>query len=203
MESLQIQCAHTNTIQSRFLELLPGIERCLRHAFRHLQAEAFEEALTEGKANCYVAFDRLCRTGRHERAFASSLARFAERQVNTGRKIGSRLNVREPLSRYAQWKGSFQVERLDRFAKNSHEWLESLVQDWRISVPDQAAFRIDLPAWLKTLSRRNQRIAQDLALGWSTREVAQKHNLSAARISQLRNELFESWQRFHCSTDKM
>ena len=35
--------------QTKFLELLPGIERQLRYAFRHVGAEARDEAVQEGK----------------------------------------------------------------------------------------------------------------------------------------------------------
>lgn len=75
MESAQNLNARTYTVQNQSLSLLPCLERCWQHAFRHLRAEAFEEAMTEAKASCFVAFERLCRTGRHDRAYASSLAR--------------------------------------------------------------------------------------------------------------------------------
>jgi len=63
-------------------------------------------------------------------------------------------------------------------------------------VPDQAAFRVDFPAWLARLSRRDLRIAERLAAGRSTSEVARQVGLSAARISQKRHELHASWQAF-------
>ena len=63
-------------------------------------------------------------------------------------------------------------------------------------VPDIVAFRCDFPAWLNTLSRRDRRIAEILALGHRTREVAKRFDVSAGRISQLRRELAESWREF-------
>ena len=37
-------------------------------------------------------------------------------------------------------------------------------------------------------------MARDLAYGCSTSEVAQKHGVTAGRVSQLRRELYEGWQ---------
>ena len=64
-------------------------------------------------------------------------------------------------------------------------------------VPDQAAFRCDFPAWLATHSLRNRRIAEALAVGHSTSEVARRFRVSAGRVSQLRGELRASWLEFH------
>jgi hypothetical protein len=75
--------------------------------------------------------------------------------------------------------------------------LEVILEDHRTPVPDQVAFRIDFPNWLAILSRRNRRIAEALAVGNSTGYVAKRFKLSAGRISQLRGELYRSWQNFH------
>ena len=58
------------------------------------------------------------------------------------------------------------------------------------------AFRCDFPAWLGTLSPRNRRIAQFLALGNRTQDVARKFKVSEGRVSQLRREMAESWKAF-------
>ena len=92
---------------------------------------------------------------------------------------------------------AFVVERLDRFDREANEWAEAIVEDHRTPVPDQVAFRIDFPKWLTLLSRRNRRIAEALALGNSTSQVAKRFGLSPGRISQLRGELYLSWQDFH------
>ena len=41
-----------------------------------------------------------------------------------------------------------------------------------------------------------KQIARDLAYGFSTSEVAEKHGVTAGRISQLRRTLEESWAAF-------
>jgi hypothetical protein len=55
---------------------------------------------------------------------------------------------------------------------------------------------MDVGAWFATLTKRMKEIAKDLAFGCSTSEVAEKHGVTAGRISQLRRSLEESWAAF-------
>ena len=61
---------------------------------------------------------------------------------------------------------------------------------------DLAAFRIDFPDWLGTLSGRDRRIVEDLAFGERTGDVAVKYGVSPSRISQMRRQLQEGWEAF-------
>ena len=182
--------------QPRFLEILPTIKRQLAAAFGRLPPELREEAVQEGIVNCLRAFVRLHQQDRLAAAFPSSLARYAILQGCAGRTVCSRLSSREPLSCYAQRRNRIIVERLDRYCAATAEWLEAIVEDQRASVPDRAALRIDVPAWLAGLSRRSRLIAADLGIGFATHEIASKYRLSAARISQIRRELYCSWLKF-------
>ncbi|REJ65891.1 MAG: hypothetical protein DWQ31_16475 [Planctomycetota bacterium] len=175
---------------------MPQIERNLRREFRFLNNEALDDAMAEGTANCFVAFTRLYQKGLHNKAFARSLAHFAARQFSSGRRVGNRLSVQDPMSRYAQRQKGIIVERLDRWDQGDCEWIEPIAVDRRASIPDQVAMRIDVPAWFAKLSPRKQKIATDLAMGCSTTEVAAKHRVSLGRISQLRRELHRSWCEF-------
>jgi DNA-directed RNA polymerase sigma subunit (sigma70/sigma32) len=130
-------------------------------------------------------------------AYPTVLARYAVAQIQDGRRVGSRLNVRDVLSPYAQKHKGIHVERLDHFDREEDQWIEAVVEDSRTPVPDQVAFRCDFPAWLETLPRRNRRIAKALSLGHTTSEVAKRFQVSAGRISQLRREMQQSWRDFH------
>ena len=110
--------------------------------------------------------------------------------------VGTSVNVRDPLSTYAQRAKAITVERLDYRDNETDEWLPVFVDDHRVSVADQAALRIDVPEWLKGFARRLQEIACDLARGFSTSEVAARYGVSAGRISQLRREFYLSWLAF-------
>jgi hypothetical protein len=63
-------------------------------------------------------------------------------------------------------------------------------------VPEQVCFRLDWPAWLTTITERDRRLVDDLALSHRTKDLANKYGLSPARISQKRREFFDDWRRF-------
>jgi DNA-binding NarL/FixJ family response regulator len=109
------------------------------------------------------------------------------------------MNCRDLLSPYARRKNNLSVERLEQWDSCTHEWVATLVDNRHTSIPDQVVLRIDVPDWLKKLSSRKRAIAQDLAKGDSVGEVSRTHGVSAARISQIRSELYKSWCEFHAS----
>lgn len=182
--------------QPQFLALLPTILRYVEPAFRKLDPDAKAEAVQEAVANACVAFARLVERGKESLAFGTVLARFAIGQVRAGRRVGGKQNIKDILSTQFQKRQNFCVECLDRFDLAKECWQEAVIEDRRTPILDQVWFRIDFPEWLKTLSWKNRKIAQALAAGHRTIDVAQSWGLSLGRISQLRRELFDSWQRF-------
>ncbi len=176
----------------QYMAMLPAILRQARSAFRHLDAEAREEAVQEVVANTLSAFVRLVELGK-----AGPLANYAVAQVRDGRQLGTRLNVRDVSSVRCRRVKGVKVERLDRYDRADERWLEAVIEDRRTPPPDQAAFRIDFPQWLGTHSARNRKVAQALALGETTSTVARQFQLTKGRISQLRRELELSWRVFH------
>jgi hypothetical protein len=183
--------------QERFLALLPVIVNYVRPAFRLLSPDAKAEAVQECVANACVAYARLVERGKESLAFATVLARFAVAQVRSGRRVGGHLNIRDVTSGYAQCRKRFNVSRLDRFDPTEGCWKEAVVEDYRTPVADQACFRLDFPAWLKTLPPRERKIARALAEGGRTTDIARRFGVSLARISQLRREFEKSWLQFH------
>jgi len=180
-----------------FLALLPAIVHQASRAFRRFRPEARQEAIEEVAANACAAYVRLFNLGKTDVAYATPLANYGIRQVRDGRRVGNRLNVRDVLSRYAQRRKGFVVDRLDRYDAKEDAWLEIVVEDRHASPADVAATRIDFADWLLTLPRRRRRIAETLAVGEGTGAVARRFRLSPSRISQLRYEYYQSWQRFH------
>ena len=181
----------------KFLDLLPQIRNQARLAFRAVRPELKEELLAEVVANAYCAFARLVERGKLDLAFATPLAQFAIRQVRAGRRVGAKLNGRDITSRHAQLINCVTVERLDKFDREENDWQEVLVEDRHAGPAETAAARIDIPAWFRSLPRRNRKIARKLAQGEVTSAVAEMFDLSPARVSQLRREFMDSWQAFH------
>ena len=59
-------------------------------------------------------------------------------------------------------------------------------------------FRLDFPSWLRTRTDRDRRIIGDMAMGQRTLDLSRKYGISPGRISQLRREFHDDWERF-CS----
>jgi len=189
------RCTVTTEPRDRFLEMLPQIRRQALVACRRLGAEAQQEFVQSVVAAAYAAFVRLVELGKEDIAYPTPLAQYGIRHVRCGRTVGTRLNVRDVGSRYAQIARGFLVERLDRRYGNGL-WKEVLVEDHRAGPAETAAARIDLDDWFRSLPVRNRRIAWALASGDATGDVAKKYDLSKSRVSQLRNELRTSWLGF-------
>lgn len=184
----------------RFLELLPRIRNYARFAFRSLNASEREEAVAEVVAGAFCAFRRLVQLGKSELAYAVPLARYGVAQYRTGRRVASRMNAGDVLSPININRKRVQIVSLNP-PVSDNSWAEGLVDNTQSPVPDQAAFRIDFPQWLKQLSERDRRLAEFLAVGNSPSVTATKTGLSRGRVSQLREELRTSWQAFHGDFD--
>jgi hypothetical protein len=78
--------------------------------------------------------------------------------------------------------------RLDRHDAEEECWREVLVADKTCTPAELAASRIDFPAWLNTLSKRDRKVAMKLAAGETTSRVARMFRLSEGRVSQLRRQ---------------
>lgn len=181
---------------AQFLAMLPAIVTHAKIAFRQLPGEDRQDAIEETVANSLVAFVALAAAGRTSIAYPSVLARYAVAQIREGRRVGGRLRANEVLAGYAQRRKGFAVERLDRFDPSEDHWTQAIVEDRTAGPADTARVRIDFTAWLDSLKRRDRRIAESLAVGDRTGEVAQKFGISEGRVSQLRRELAASWEAF-------
>jgi len=179
-----------------FLEMLPKIQDHAHFAFRHLREEQRDEAIQEVTCNACLAFARLMERGRAEAATWSSIAKYAVAQVRAGRRVGNPLNVKDITSSYCQKRNGVTVRRLDRWDDQDEEWTQLAVEDRHATPADLAALRIDFREFLGSLSKRNRQIALQLARQHATNWIAEQFQISAGRVSQLRLELWEAWQRF-------
>ena len=149
-----------------YAKMLPSIKKHARIAFRHLNPEAKEEAVQNVLANSWAALVGLARRGALHKAFPSILAKFAEKQTRDHRITGGHLDVKDVLSPYCQAKKNVKVERLDKYDHINECWYspdecchELLAESRNATPADLAASRIDFDAWLKSLSRRQRRVA--------------------------------------------
>ena len=180
-----------------FLKLLPAIESYAHAAFGHLGHDARTEAVAEAVAHAMVAIIGLVDRGKDPRLFPGQVAHFAVLRVKAGRLVAGQ-SSRDVLSPMAQQLGGFEVHSLDDESCNPDAgWKAAVAQDSKHSSPaDTVAFRLDFECWLGMLRRRDRRIVESLAVGNRTGEVARRYQVTPSRISHLRRELHESWERF-------
>jgi len=187
-----------DALHARFLALLPRIESHVRIYFRHLKChDRKEDCVREAIAISWKWFVSLAKRGKDAAEFVSTLAGFAARAVRSGRRLCGQERTVDVLSPQAQQQRNFAVGKLPESATLSDNPLMEALHDNMVSpVPDQVCFRLDFPRWLATLSKRNRRLAEEMALGHHTKELALKYGVCPARISQLRREFHADWLCF-------
>jgi hypothetical protein len=74
-------------------------------------------------------------------------------------------------------------------------WEERLQYNTLTHVTVQAAFRLDFPDFLRSLSRRDRWIARFLSLGHSAKNAAEQFRHSPRRITLLRQGWRREWIR--------
>jgi hypothetical protein len=178
----------------RFLGMLPQIRVAVSFALRNAPRHCRDENIAECIANAFCAFTRLVQRGRADHAHPTVLARFAVMQMRTGRKVGSRINSLDVMSRHAQRRHGIEVVPLQE--QDGGKWEDLVIQDKHSTPADLATIRLDFRAWLRRLGRTKRAVAACLARGEGTAEAANRFGLSSSRISQLRREFESSWEQF-------
>lgn len=182
-----------------FLTIYPQVLRHAHFVFRSLKDfNRFEDCVQETLCLCWLWCCRLWEQGKDAREFPTTLASYATRHVRSGRSFVGRKTYRsDALSPLAQAIHGFLTQALPGVeAQAGSPWQAALQDNTQSSVDEQAAFRIDFPAWLGTLSDRNRSVAEDMAIGDTTLELSSRYGLSAGRVSQLRTEFCRDWRSF-------
>ena len=199
-------------LESLFLSLV--LPRVLSHAevtSRGLRCpHQREEYAAEMVALSWLWFLRLTEQGKDPLQFPTALATFAARAVQDGRRLCGQERARDAMSPRAQRRRRFKVVPLPSSTRRPYaevhsaahgqrrqDAFEERLRDNTRTPPDeQAAFRLDFPAWLGTRTDRDRRLIGRLMAGERTGDVAARFGLSPARVSQLRREFYEDWLRF-------
>jgi len=197
------------TLQAKFLALLPKIERCARFYFRQITCSAQRaDRVAETIGVCWKWFVRLAERGRDAAEFVTTLVALAARAVKSGRRVGKQESAVDVMSHVAQHRHGFNVESLPISTRTSQESIYGLVRgqeeldayEERLTdnmvtpPPDAAAFRIDFPNFLGSMSERDRALAMYLSLGHSATKAADKFGLSPGRVTQLRQKWQKNWR---------
>jgi hypothetical protein len=193
-----------------FAKILPTVEKHATFAFRSVfDADRREERIQDTRALAWKWTVALLRRGRDPRLFKATFANLVTRAVKSGRSVcGQRLrDIHCPQS---QQRHGFRIvslsdprpahnERYRRRGDSANDYdlfSDQLRDNTRTPVPDQAAFRVDFPAWLQTVRERDRRMIAHMVQGEGTAVIARIFGISPARISQLRSEYRSDWMVF-------
>jgi hypothetical protein len=175
-----------NAPHESFTRQLPELEVMALAQFRGLGPEAREEALQNTTALAWKYWLRLAEKGRaDEPELLRNVWWYALKQTRAGRTI-TRGDGKRGKARHDAY-DRFMVEHID---------FNLFVAD-RTPIPEQVAFRIDIPVFLNTLNDRQKALACDLASGMGTGEVAKKHGVTPGAVSQFRTRFKMLFEKFY------
>lgn len=176
------------TLHETFTRLLPELEAMALAHFRGLGPEARQEAIQNTTCLAWKYWLHLAEKGQAEdEGLLRNVWWYAVKQTRSKRDITRGDGKRG--------KGRQDVYDLAGAAVGHIDF--SLYVGQMTPVPDQVAFRLDLPAFLATLNERQRAMASDLASGMTTTEVAKRHGVTPGAVSQFRVRFKVLLERFH------
>ncbi len=190
--------ARSRKLKARFEAVLPRIVRHARVMFRHVKCwHTKQDKLQEVRSLCWKWVRQLHQRGQQWWLYVSRIADYACRAVKSGRKVAGMLKAKDVLNEITQARKGFYVGKLpDYSTETSNPLAEALADNTRSEVPEQVAFRIDFPRWRSSYDDRRRCIMDALAVGERTKDVAEEFGLSYGRVSQLRRQFMQDWDRF-------
>ena len=206
----QTSCSNEN-LHDAFLSLVPKIETHARIAFSYLKCVSKKaDKVAEAVALAWKWFLRLLERGKSALEFPMAFTVRVIRAIASGRRLVGAEPVTDVMSMTARWKHGVSVTLFphtnavpiqdlhgDPHGQETCDALEErLADDTQTPVPDQAAFRIDFPLWLRTLSLRERKMVKAMMRDERTNDLSRTFGVSAGRISQIRGDLRKSWTGF-------
>lgn len=177
------------TATEKFEQMLEDLTAIFRSHFAGMTYDAQEEAVQEATAAAWQNYQSLVARGAEDQANVHTLAYYAAKGVAAGRMMASPANVKDAMHAPATVKAARGIVVLGDVAAN-------LAADHRATPAEIACLRIDLAAWLDTLTDHRREIAARLAAGFTTSEVARLMGVTSSAISIARRVLERSWLEF-------
>jgi hypothetical protein len=186
---------------------LGRIDAVLQFQFRDWPPARRREAIDDARAYTWLAWHGLLARGKDPVAVGvAAIAVNACRAVRNGRSVGSArsvgrgaMDIHHPKARHAT--GLRVVSLEDLGGGSPGRWQDWLAANDRYGPADEASFRLDFAAWLAELPPTRRRVAELLAQGLGTGEVARRLGVTSSAVSQSRDWLARSWGRFQGQDD--
>jgi len=152
--------------------------------FRQFDPDRREEAVQNTLCLAWKFFHRLFHQGRANPGILKSVLWYAIRQTKSKRTIQGTSRSKDALQYRERGRVKFEQTDLDGLIGRS------------TPVPEQVSFRMDVPAFLSTLTTRQRIMAHELAVGMTTSEVAKRHGVTPGAVSQFRKRFKDYYDAF-------
>jgi hypothetical protein len=204
---MTIAITNANDAHLAFDAALDRIDAVIRHQFRTWPRARRQDAIDDAHAYNWLAWRGLLDRGKDPVAVGVvAIAVNACRAVRNGRVVGSArsvgrgaMDIHHPRARLAT--GLLVVSIEDLGGRRPGRWQDWLTATNRYGPADEAAFRVDFAAWLAGLPPTRRRVAELLVHGFGTGEVASRLGVTPSAVSQSRDWLARSWDRFQGQAD--
>jgi hypothetical protein len=209
MSTANLSTFVTTDAHRAFDSALGQIDAAIDFQFRHRRwsRQRREDVWAEARAATWAAWHGLLLRGQDPVAVGiTGIVANACRAVRKGRLVGANRSVGRGAMDIHHWKarratGLRIVSFEDQALAPANGWQGWLRSGRHYGPADEAAFRVDFAAWLAVLPARRRRVAELLAEGLGTGEVAQRLGVTSGAISQSREWLALSWSRFQGEAD--
>jgi hypothetical protein len=184
-------------VSALFEYLYPQIEGIVRQWWHWLEGqERRDEAVQETLCYVWLRWRAALARGKDPQPYLVRFVVFCCRHVRHGRRFcGQKLN--ETLASAIPGGRRTGVQSLPQTSTGLETRDRDPLDDVTSENPAaRAAFNVDYPAWLDTLTDRDERIACVLTQGERTKAAARYFRLSPARICHKRTSLKASWEAF-------
>ena len=179
-------------LRAEFVAFLPELRRVLGAKFRHLDAEARGEYVSEAIALAFGVWLSAKRRGKDVGVY--SLCSFAALLVKSGRKFAGERET-DVLSEAGRvMRRVPPVFYLGTGRALNDLMLEDRRSRW--SVPDRVAFKLDWTAYLDRQPRRTRQIIEMLGQGYLRKEAAAALRITPPAVTLRMNNAYRDWRSF-------
>jgi hypothetical protein len=186
-------------LQASFLaSVLPRVLSYGRVYFRDIKCPHYQEdAIGEMIGLAWEWHLHLAEKGQDATCFPTTLACYAARTVQSGRRLCDQKRTTNGLSPLAQQGRHFAVGKLPDGTTRWDDPASQTLHDNTTSTPEETlCFQRDLAAWLANLTERDGGIAENRMAGKRTLDGADKFGVTPAGIAQRRREFCQDWRAF-------
>jgi hypothetical protein len=204
-----LQASSESSQHAVFLTLIPKLQTHAQIQFRFIACQDQRaDKISEVVALAWKWYVRLVEQGKDVHQFPTVFVRLVVKAVRSGRRLTGMEKAKDVMNSMTQQRHGFAVKSLPMPTRRSRQSIysslngqrdldtfEDRLKDNTVTPPPiAAAFRIDFPEFLDTLTDRDRAMATFLAQEHSAKRAAERFDVTPARVTQLRQQWRREWQ---------